>query len=335
MPRKIEVSHRTIIFTIAFIGLIWFLYQISSILLGLFVSILLMTAFNPIVDRLNRLKIPRSLSILIVYIIFVGLVVAGITSVVPPLVDQTTNLANNLPEIFNQLGAWLRSLGIEGIDERAIAGQISQLGAVPANLVGLLVGFFSNVVTVFSILVVTFYLLLERKNLDNYLVILFGEGGEQKAKTFVDKLETGLGGWVRGELTLMFIIGAVTFIGLTLLGIPYALPLAILAGLLEIVPTIGPVVSSIPAILLAFTISPIMALAIAALYFLIQQLENSLIVPTVMRKATGISPLVTIIVLAIGLKLAGVLGAILAVPILIVLRVVAVEVFSLKELRKL
>ncbi|KKR09886.1 MAG: hypothetical protein A3D24_03570 [Candidatus Blackburnbacteria bacterium RIFCSPHIGHO2_02_FULL_39_13] len=335
MPRKIEVSHKTIIFTIAFIGLIWFLYQISSILLGLFVSILLMTAFNPIVDRLNKLGVPRSIAIFIVYILFIGLVVGGITSIVPPLIDQSTNLANNLPTLFDQAGTWLDGLGIEGVDGKVIAGQISQLGAIPANLIKLTIALFSNIVTVFSVLVVTFYLLLERKNLDNYLVILFGKGEEEKAKSFVDRVETSLGGWVRGELILMVIIGVLTFVGLTLLGIPYALPLAILAGILEIVPTIGPVLSSIPAILLGLTVSPIMAIATVALYFLIQQLENSVIVPNVMRRATGINPLFTIIVLAIGLKLAGVIGAILAVPILIVLRIIAIEIFSLKQLQKI
>lgn len=335
MPRKIEISHRTIIFTFLLIGIIWLVVQILPIILGLFVSILLMTALNPVVDKLTRVKIPRAVAIFLVYIIFIGIIVGGIVSVVPPLVDQTTNLVNRMPSLFDESARWLQSVGVKNIDGDLVARQVSQLGSVPANLVSFTISFFSNIVTIFSILVVTFYLLLERKNLDDYLLVLFGQGEEQKAKKFVDQVESNLGSWVRGELTLMLIIGVMTFIGLTLLGIPYALPLSILAGLLEIVPTIGPVISSVPGVLIGLTISPVMALATAALYFLVQQTENSLIVPKVMQKATGINPLFTIIVLAIGFKLAGVSGAILAVPILIVLRVIAIEVFSVKGLQKI
>lgn len=331
MSRTVELSHRTIIFTILFLALIWLLIQISSIILGLFVAFLLMTALDPLVDKVSRLKIPRGLSILIVYFAFIGIVIAGLTSVVPPLIEQTTNLVNSAPFLFVEIAGWLKGLGIQ-VDSDLIAQQASQLGAIPGNLVRLIISLFSNLITIFTILVITFYLLLERQNLDKYLLVLFGKGGEKQAKSFADKLETRLGGWVRGELTLMTIIGFITYIGLFLLGIPYALPLAILAGLLEIVPTIGPIISSVPAILLALTISPVTALATAALYFIVQQAENAFILPKVMQKATGVNPLMTMVALAIGFKLAGVIGAVLAVPILIVIHLVAVEVFSFHRL---
>lgn len=332
MPKTIEISHRTIIFAVLFIGLIWVVLQIISIILALFVSFLLMTALNPLVDRLCRLKVPRSIAIVIVYLFVLGLFVAGLTSVVPPLIDQTQNLVNRAPMLFDQLTVWLGSLGIT-IDRNLIAQQAAQLGTIPANLVLVVLSLFSNIIGVFTLLVITFYLLLERKNLDSYLLVLFGEGGEKQAKSFSDKLESRLGGWVRGELMLMTIIGVITYIGLVLLGIPYALPLAIMAGLLEIVPTIGPIISSVPAILLALTVSPVTALATAALYFVVQQAENALIVPKVMQKATGVNPLVTIVALAVGFKLAGVSGAVLAVPILIVLHLVSLQVFSGRHLR--
>ncbi len=333
MPKTIEISHRTVIFTVLFLGLIWFLIQISSIILSIFVAVLLMTALNPLVDRLERLRIPRLFAIFLVYLIIIGLFVGGISSLLPPLVEQSTNLGTKLPSIFDQATIWFKSLGIGTLDKDAISSQLSQLGAIPANIVLLLAAILSNLISVFTVLVISFYLLLERKNLDNYLIGLFGEGNEQEARNFIDKLETRLGGWVRGELTLMTIIGVLTYIGLFLLGIPYALPLAILAGFLEIVPGIGPILSSIPGILLGLTISPVMAIAAASLYFLVQQVENTVIVPKVMQKATGINPLVTMIALAVGFKMAGVLGAILAVPIVIVLHVLVVEVFAWKRLK--
>lgn len=335
MSRTIEISHRTVIFTVLFLGLVWFLLQIWPIIIGLFIAILLMTALNPIVDRFERFRLPRGLAILVTYLLLLGVFVWGLASIIPPLAEQTTNLANRLPRLFDDLGVWLSSIGISGISGDMIAAQLSQIGRIPANLVRFTVSVFSNIIAVFTVLVITFYLLLERKNLDRYLLVLFGQGGEKRAKAFVDKLEARLGGWVRAELTLMFIVGVLTYIGLRLLGIPFSLPLAILAGLLEIVPNIGPTVSAIPAVLIALSISPVMALAVAALYFLVQQFENSVLVPKIMQRAAGVNPLVTIISLAIGFKLAGVLGAILAVPVVISIQVVAVEVFSAKRFQKI
>ncbi len=132
------------------------------------------------------------------------------------------------------------------------------------------------------------------------------------------RIELKLGGWLRGQIILMLIIGISTYIGLTLLGVEYALALAVIAGILEIVPIIGPILSAIPALIVAFTVSPIAGFGVIGLYILIQQLENHLVVPKVMQKAVGFNPLVTIIVLMIGGNLLGLMGAILAIPIAIV-----------------
>lgn len=334
MPRKIEISHKTILFTISVVLFLWLFAQIISVVVSLFIAILLTTALDPVVDKLTKFKVPRGLSILILYILLIGGLVWGLSSIVSPLVEQTTNLANRLPVWFDQLGDWLESIGVEGIDGSLVAQQFSQLGAIPANLVHFLIFIFSNLVSVIAILVITFYMLLERKNLSKYLLALFGGEGEARAKTFIDRLEMRLGGWVRGELLLMLIIGLITYIGLLLLKIPYALPLAILAGLLEILPNIGPIISAIPAILVGFTISPLMGLAVASLYFFLQQLENSLVAPKIMQKAAGVNPLVTIISLAVGFQVGGAMGAILAVPAVIVLQVIA-DVLNIKSLNKL
>lgn len=325
MPKTIEISHRTVIFTALFLLLLWFLYQIRAIILGLFIAVLLMTALNPIVNKLVRFKIPRALSIFIVYIVIFGTLGVVLAGIIPPLLDQTATLATRLP-------TYLEQLGIVGIDERLVKEQLSQIGTIPADIVRLALALFSNLIVVFTVLVITFYLLLERDQLGKHLAFLFGEANEKRAQGFIDKFEKRLGGWVRGELILMTIVGFLTYVGLRFLGIHFALPLALLAGFLEIVPNIGPIISAVPAVLAGLTISPIMGLAVAALYFLVQQLENSVIVPKVMERSVGVNPLVTIISLAIGFKLAGVLGAILAVPVVLVLQVVAIEFFALKRL---
>lgn len=334
MARTIEISHRTIIFTILVLAASWIFLKISSVITALFIALLLTTALNPVVDRLVSLRVPRGLAILIVYIGLIGTLVAGLTSMVSPLVEQTTNFANRFPALMEQFGGWLEGLGIRGVDGNLVADQISQLGAIPGNLVKFFIFLFSNVLSVLTVLIITFYLLLERKNLDRYMLVLFGGDGEQRAKLFVDKVEARLGGWVRGELILMFVIGLLTYIGLFLLKVPYALPLAIIAGILEILPNIGPIISAIPATLIGLSVSPVLGIATAALYFLIQQLENSLVVPKVMQKAAGVNPIVTILAITIGFELGGTMGAILAVPIVIVCQVVTTDILGFRTFQK-
>lgn len=328
MPKKVEISHRTIVFTVFFLILLWLLFQIRQILIALFVSVILMAALNPLIDRLERFKLPRVLAILLIYIFIFGLFGIVLAGVIPPLVDQTRTLISRLPE-------YSQSLGLPEIDQNVIESQISQLGSLPANILKITVSVFSNLVAVFTLMVITFYLLLERKNLDRYLLVLFGPDGEEKAENFVNEVERKLGGWVRAQVTLMVIIGAMSYLGLRLLGIDFALPLALLAGVLEIIPNIGPTISAIPAFLAGLAISPMMGLAVLALYFLIQQVENVVIVPQVMRREAGVNPLVTIIALIVGFKLAGAVGAVLAIPVVLLIQITASDVFASKRFQEL
>ncbi len=325
MPKKIEISHRTIIFTAIFIAAIWLLFQIRQVLLGLFIAIILMSAINPSVKRLESFKFPRWLSILIIYLIVIVILGIGIGSIIPPLIDQTTNLIGQIPDFFRQFS-------FLGIDERAIASQFSQLTSVPANIIKFLVSVFSNIVEIFALSIITFYLLLERKNIDNYLATLVGEDKEKQIEKIIDKIENRLGNWIRGQFLLMLIVGVLNYVGFTIIGIKFALPLAILAFLFEIVPNIGPTMAALPAILIALTISPLHALAVAGWCFLVQQLENSIFVPRIMKQIAGVNPLISIISLAIGLKLAGIGGAILAIPTFIILQIVVLEIFPPKKL---
>jgi len=284
-----------------------------------------MFALNPLVVSLERKRIPRSIAILILFIIMLLAISGIIAAIVPPLVDQSKSLIDQLPIIIERFG------GLQ-IDQRVV---IDQLGSIPKNIARIIIGTFSNLIAVFTLLVVTYYLLSERANLHRYLVFLFGsDKTEEKAEEFVNRLEHEIGGWVRGQFALMVIIGLMSYVGLRILGVSYALPLSILAGILEIIPNIGPTVSTIPAVLVALTTSPITALATVALFFLIQQFENNLIVPKVMQKTTGVKPLVTIIALMIGAKLAGILGAILAIPGYLILRTIVQEIYDSDRFRK-
>lgn len=318
---KIEISHRTVIFTVLFVVSLWLIFKVINVLLLLFIAFILMTALNPLVNRLERWKLPRQLAILISYILVIGIIAFIIGSIVPPLIEQTSILARNLTLPWSELE--LIKLDGENIN--------AQLETLSRNLVGALnivLGAASNILAIFTIGVMTFYLLMERRNLDDYLEILFGEGNNHKrAQQFINNLEKKLGGWVRGQLALMLIIGVMSYIGLRLLGVSFALPLAMLAGLLEFIPNIGPTLAAIPAIIVAFTISPALALGVAFLYIAIQQLENNLIVPMVMKKAAGVHPLVTITALMVGFTLGGIGGAVLAVPFFLLTQVIVHDLY--------
>ena len=332
MPRKIEISHKTIIFTVIFLLLLWLLYFLRGVLVILFFGLILMAALNPLVDRWEKWRLPRALAITLIYVlIFTGIGFA-IWGVIPPLIEQTQTLVSRFP-------SYLESLKWMGVDQQLVYSQLNQLteklGVISGGVIRTFVGFFQNMINIVVLMVISFYLLLERKNLDKYLLRFFGNNAETTGARIMDKIEKRLGGWVRAEFLLMIVIGLLTFIGLSLLGIDYALPLAIFAGFLEIIPSIGPFISAIPAVLVGLLISPLMGLAVAALYFLVQQIENNFIVPQLMAKECGINPLVTIVALIAGFKLGGVVGAILAVPVTLLIGIVLTEILTSDKFKKI
>lgn len=321
MPRKIEISHRTIIFTFLIIGGAFFLYLIRDILLILFVSLLIMVILNPTVVKLSKFKIPRGISILIVYLLFFAILIISLFTIVPPLIEQTTNFISGIPTYISDLHI-APALGSE------ITKQLlTYLGDIPSKLVDFGVGIISNIFTLFTILTFAFYLLMARNKLDGQLVHFMGEKQAKEISEIIDELEIKLGGWARGQILLMISVGTLNYIGLTILNIPYALPLAIFSGLLEIIPYAGPIIGAAPAVVIGLGISPLMGLAVTALAFLVQQLENYVLIPKIMEKSVGVSPIIILLSLAIGLKIAGVVGVIISIPVVITLQVIAKKKF--------
>ena len=314
MTRKVEISHKTVVFTFLFVIFLWFLYFIRDILLQLFVALLLMTILQPLVNKIASLKVPRALAVAMSYVIIIGIFIGVIALVIPPLAEQTTSFVTVLPQYLN-------NLGLSPFINTDISGQIlSRLGNIPSEVLKLSVSIISNFASVLTVLVFSFYMLLTRDRLEDHLGFLFGEEKRRELGKLIDTLEKGLGGWARGQFALMFMVGLSTFIGLTILGIPFALPLALLAGLLEIIPYLGPVLAAIPSIIIGFGISPVSGLGVSILAVLIQQLENYVFVPKIMQKSVGVSPIVTLVALAIGARLAGVVGMIISIPSVITIQ---------------
>jgi len=323
-PIKIEISYKTVIFTVLLLIGIWFLIQIREIIIVVFLALLLLSALLKPVELLTAKKVPRLISVLLVYIFVIGLIFLAVSIIVPPLISQSSDLFSKLPQISSIINEFLifHDIPVENISE-VIARQIQ---SIAGDIIRLSTRIFSSIFLTLTILVMTFYLLLDWKKFLKFISSPFSPKQENRIINFVENLQGGLGKWVRGQVALSLIVGTLTYIGLRILGIPYALPLALIAGILEIVPIIGPIISAIPAILVGLTVTPAMALAVAALFLIVQQLENNLIVPMVMSKVIGLQPPIIMIALLIGAKIAGVGGAFLAIPSVIVIKIVLREI---------
>jgi predicted PurR-regulated permease PerM len=307
--KKIDISQKTIIFAVALILGLWFLYQVRSILVLFFIAFILMTAVNPLIKVAKKVKIPTIAVMLFIYFCLITLVTIVIASLVPALVQQTRDITLLLPAYLHNLEVVFNTQ----FDPNMIGSYVSE---VPSNLLKFAASAFSNVMDIMALFFISYYLVLERPLLHRYFIRFFeNHDAEEKAEELVLAVERQVGGWVRGELLLMAIIGATTYLGLILLGVPFALPLAVMAGILELVPNLGPTIAAIPAILIGLTVSPIIGLGTLILSIVIQQLENNLIVPKVMQSATGTNPLITMLVLLIGFTLGGIMGAILSMPL--------------------
>ena len=306
--QRVEISSKTIVFTVLFLLALNLLWSIRGIIILFFVCFIFMEILNPSVTWLEKHKIPRPLAIMILYLLILIVLSFALAGIVPILIEQTTGLITTLPRLLKNT----HFLGVSAIDW---SSQFKLLENLPENITKTAVSVFSNIFLAFVFFIITFYLLMERKNFDKYSFIFFGKQGRNKAITIISNLEKRLGSWFNAEIVLMTIIGLLSYIGYLILGLSYAVPLAIVAGLLEIVPNIGPTVATALAAIVGLTISPLTAVLAIIWGITVQQLENNLIVPKIMNKTVGLNPLVTILLLLVGAKLAGVPGAVLAIPI--------------------
>ena len=323
MLRKIDISHKTIFFIAGFLGVLWIIFQIKDVILLLFVAIILMSALSPFVEKLMSWRFPKGLAIGLIYLIIVFVLGLLIYSIITPLIEQTASLTTTLPHTLEKLMP-------PGTINRSFLEQ--KITDIFGNALGVTLTIFSNTVAVISVAVLTFYLLLDKERFENLLAQAF-VNQQPRAKQLIRRMEDMLGAWLRGQIILSLVIGVMSYILLFLLNIPYALPLAILAGILEVVPVIGPIISAVPPIIIAYVSlpSPAIALFIGLGYLAIQQLESHIIVPQVMKRAVGLNPLVVILAIAVGGRLLGISGALLAVPITVVGQIIVEEILNSKD----
>ncbi len=322
---KVTISMETI-FRIVLIGLVlWFLYGIRSVLAIILIAIIFSSAINPWVDALHRWRIPRVLALLIVFLVFLAVISVILILFIPALVNEVRDLAQSLPSLYDRMVSnptVERLIGDTNIltSVRQSLQTIDQsLGKITGPIFSALAAAFGGLFTFIGVVVLTFYFSLEENGIRKFLQAIFPARTQPYITRLINRVQDRMGQWLRGQLLLSGIIGLLSFIALTILGVKYALLLALIAGLTEAIPMIGPISGAIPAVLFALTQNPWTAVAVAIAYLVIQQLENNLIVPRVMARATGLNPIVVIIVMLIGAKVAGIVGLLLAIPVTIII----------------
>jgi len=176
-------------------------------------------------------------------------------------------------------------------------------------------GIFGGIVSFFIVLVVTFYMVVEEDSMKRIVWSLAPPRNQPYIMQLINRMQRQIGYWLRGQLILMFLVGFLTWVGLLFLMPEYVLALGLIAGVTEFVPYLGPMLGAIPAVFLAFTVSPFLALLVVILYLIIQQVEGNILVPKIMERAVGLNPIISIAVLMAGLVLGGIIGGLLSIPV--------------------
>jgi len=334
MKQTINISTSTIFrFILIILGCV-FLYLIRDILLNIFIALIIAAAIDGPVDWMAKHKIHRPIGTAIIYLLIFSFFALFLYVVVPPLSGQLGALASNLPEYLNKLGTSFEALQQKigpGSLQKVLNQINNQLSWAGSNVFGAVVNIFGGLVSAGMILVISVYLVIQDKGIKEFVSSITPQSSQAYVLDLTERVQLKLGSWLRGQLILMFIMGVLAFIGLSLLGIKYALILALLAGLFEIIPYIGPILGSMPAVALAFLQSPILALFVIILFIVAHQFENYLIAPLVLRRAVGLNPLVIIISMIIGFNLGGIMGVVVAVPIVATASVFLSDIFSKEE----
>lgn len=330
--QKIDISSSTIFRTVLILLGFWFLYLIWDVLLILFAAVVVASAIEPIADYLQRYRVPRAASVVVVYLAALLVLLGMVSLMIDPLTQQIRQLAQALPGIV----AWFQDTLLVGgaVDQSHITSLQEGLAQLGENITRLGVNIFQGAGTLFSglamvlfVFVVAFYLVMEQGTLKKFFRLVVPAMHWPFAEQIIDRVQRGVGRWMLAQLSLGVIVGVIVGVGLWLLGVPYALLLGLISGILEIIPVIGPILAAIPGIIVGLSQSFVTGIVVLGFYLVVQQVENHVLIPNIMRRAIGLHPLVTIIAVLLGARLIGVVGAILAVPMATVVSIILSDVW--------
>lgn len=330
------MSLGTIAKAILLVLFVWLLFVIRDIVLIVLVSVVIASAIEPAVRWLAKFRIPRTPAVLIVYVLAFTFLVGLIPFFFIPAFKDLSDAAVTLPQKIGSLSflnspdgvfASLSRLSFFNNFSTSIQGAFSGLSQGFLETVSLIFGgFFSFIM----IVVISFYLAVQNDGVADFLRIVTPTRSESYVLDLWRRAQKKIGLWMQGQLLLGLLVGVIVYLGLTILGIEYALILAIMAAAFELIPVFGPILSAVPAVVIGFSHSASLGLLVLGFYIVMQQFENHLLYPLVVKKIVGVPSIVVILALIIGAKLVGFLGLILAVPLAVIL----IELLSDFEQRK-
>lgn len=340
MERKtIDISTAAILKVVAIILGLWFLYLVRNIVVLLFLSIILTATLDHPVDWMAKRKIPRPLGVLLIYVLMFLIIGLLVSLLFPPLVSQFQSFVQNIPtysetmaKTLDGIAQYAASYDIQFNAHEFLQNIMGNIFQSSNQIFSTTVGVFSFFISALVVLSLTFYMSVKEDGMNKFIVSVTPKTNQEYIISVADRIKNKIGNWFAGQLLLMLIIFVLDFSALSFFKIPYALILALLAGFLEIVPYLGPIISAILASLIGFLISPVIGLIILGILTIIQQIESNIIVPQLMKKAVGLNPIVVILALLIGAELGGTFGAILAVPIATSAAVIIGDLFERKEI---
>lgn len=326
-------SHQTVFYDLSFYTLIKiasvllffvFLYFVRDIIIILLFAIVIASGVAPFASWLDQKRLPRLLGVLFLYLAIFAAALFLLSLVVPFVTSEINQLIKDLPNFITRVSSSLeraqesssgRYLDLFSEIQNLLDSFASYLQASSQSAFSLVISIFGGLFSFLAIIVLSFYLAVTRRGIESFIRSIIPREYETRFLNVWQRSEKKVGRWLQGQLLLALIVGLAVYITLSLMGVKFALLLGILAMILELIPTVGPVLAAVPAVILAFTQSPGLALWVVLAYLIIQQLENHILVPLVLGRTVGLHPVVVILALLIGYKLAGVSGMILSVPV--------------------
>ena len=305
----------------------WLLFRFYEVVFILLVSIVIGTALRPIVNWLFRLGLPREVGVILIYLLLLALVIGFLLVLFPLIYKQTITIVAEVPVYYQNLSEWMRNSTSQIIVSLSdflppslpFMAPVEQTGqqflASAEQAMGYLNTISKTIFLIIVILVLALHWLVDGSRTIQSWLSLVPKNRQESINTMISSMETKIGYFIAGQSILCLIIGILAFFAYQIIGLPNAFVLALMAGVLEAVPMIGPMLGAIPAGIIALSISPIKLLWVVVGTIVIQALENYLLVPRIMRKAVGINPFVSLLAIFAFSSFFGIAGALMAIPI--------------------
>lgn len=333
-PKGLSITWGSLFKIFVVVLLAALLYFARNIFIALFLAIVISSALDPVVSRLEKKKIPRILSTLGIYLVGIFLIALTIYAIIPLALSELNTLLNTFSKISGSTLQFIdASTAISAIN-RALNRVADILLSGGTSLLDISSKFLGGLTLTASVLVLSFYLTVGRDGVERFLIAVIPSAYEPHVLDLYSRIRRQIGRWFVGQLVLSFAIGFAVFLGLWLLGVKYSLILGITAGLFEIIPYVGPIFSGSLAVIIGLTSSLTLGLYTLILFIVIQQIENHVLVPAVTNWTTNLNPVVVLVSLLVGAQVFGFVGLVLAVPAAVLFQELVEDWSAAKERRR-